>query len=144
MVIVSIGCKERVSDKLTAVLIRPANPGPSSSASVVAPASVLSRGASASSPNQFDVKKLCYVVFAGNDADSRNFVHQMFSSEDGTHNCAMFGQHQKDASDVRVGCKEEGGVVFGQRFAITPGHGYDANLSAAGPPFGPIPNCGWN
>jgi hypothetical protein len=92
-------------------------------------------------------QKICRVIFHSNDSDPLNFDYPM-DSQAGTQQCAAFAQKYlaAGATDVRVGCRPaQGPDRHGeQRFAITPGHGYDPNLSAAGPPFGPDPNCGWN
>jgi hypothetical protein len=89
-------------------------------------------------------EKICRVIFHRNDNDPKNFTNPMPSSA-GTHDCARFAQkYIPEATDVRVGCRQGPDRVGEQRFAITPGHGYDPHLSAAGPPFGPQPNCGWD
>lgn len=98
---------------------------------------------------QQPVTKICRVIFHSNDNDAQNFTLPMPPSSH-THECARLAQkYMPNATDVRVGCRvgdaAEGHDRVGeQRFAITPGHGYDPNLHAAAPPFGPDPNCGWD
>lgn len=90
-------------------------------------------------------EKICLVIFNSDDRDPKNLTHLLFPGAR-TQDCARFGQNylQFGATDVIVGCRQGGDVRVGQRFAITPGHGYDPNLSALGAPFGPNPNCGWD
>lgn len=92
------------------------------------------------------VQKICQIIFASNDNHPSN-SRVLMDARQGTHDCARLAQHMQaaGASDVRLGCRRGGeDILAEQRFAITPGAGYDPKLSAQGPPFGPKPNCGWN
>jgi hypothetical protein len=91
-------------------------------------------------------QKICRVIFRSNPNDLRNFVQPMAANAS-PQDCARFAQRfMPESTDVKVGCRPaQGNDRFGdQQFAITPGRGFDPNLSAGGPPFGPDPNCGWN
>lgn len=89
-------------------------------------------------------RKTCTVIFASNDNDPRNFALPVDRSTK-THDCAKEARI-RNATDARLGCQlaEGRNQLAEQRFAVTIGRGYDPLLSAAGPPFGPTPNCGWD